>query len=46
MQVIVIGKWSKALKRWQTVLSLRRPRKDAPARRRPAHPSPPPNGAA
>jgi len=45
MQVLAIGKWSKALKRWQTVVSIRRPAKDAPPRRppgrSPSHPKTP-----
>jgi hypothetical protein len=32
-QVIATGKWSKALKRWQMVVAIRRPGKDAPAAR-------------
>jgi hypothetical protein len=46
MQVLAIGKWSKALKRWQTVVSIRRPAKEAaPARRPPTRPTPRPTGA-
>ena len=30
MQVIAVGKWSKTLKRFQTVISIRRPTKKAP----------------
>jgi hypothetical protein len=46
MQVIAIGKWSKVLKRFQTVLSIRRPRsKDSPARRPPTRPGPRVDGA-
>jgi hypothetical protein len=33
MQVIAIGKWSKTLKRFRTVVSMRRPVQDPPARR-------------
>jgi hypothetical protein len=33
MQVIAIGKWSKTLKRFRTVVSIRRPIQDPPARR-------------
>ena len=40
MQVIAIGKWSKTLKRFQTVISIRRPAKDAPTGRQPTRPSP------
>lgn len=40
MQVIATGKWSKALKRWQMVVAIRRPGKDAPAaRRQPTRPA-------
>ena len=46
MQVIAIGKWSKALKRFQTVLSLRRPAKATPAHNPPTRPNPRPNGTA
>lgn len=47
MQVIAIGKWSKALKRFQTVISIRRsPAKESPARRPPTRPGPRSNGAA
>ena len=47
MQVIAIGRWSKALKRFQTVVSIRRPPgKDSPARRPPTRPGPRANGAA
>ena len=42
MQVLAIGKWSKALKRFQTVVSIRRPSKEPAARRPPSHSSPPP----
>jgi len=43
MQVLAIGKWSKTLKRWQTVVSIRRPGKEeASARRQPARPVPRP----
>lgn len=35
MQVIATGKWSKTLKRWQMVVALRRPAKDAAGRRPP-----------
>jgi len=35
MQVLAIGKWSKALKRWQTVVSIRRPSTAAASTRRP-----------
>jgi len=38
MQVIAIGKWSKTLKRFQTVISIRRPVKDAPTGRQPTRP--------
>jgi hypothetical protein len=44
MQVIAVGKWSKTLKRFQTVVSIRRPSKDAPARRAAIRPAPRPNG--
>lgn len=37
-QVIATGKWSKALKRWQMVVAIRRPGKDAPASK-PTRPS-------
>jgi hypothetical protein len=33
MQVVATGKWSKVLKRWQMVVAIRRPGKDAPAGR-------------
>jgi hypothetical protein len=46
MQVIAVGKWSKALKRFQTVVSIRRPSKDSPARRPPKGSGSRPNGAA
>lgn len=46
MQVLAIGKWSKALKRFQTVVSIRRPGKEPAARRPPGRPTPRPNGAA
>ena len=39
MQVIATGKWSKALKRWQMVVAIRRPGKEAPTRRQPTRPS-------
>ncbi len=42
MQVIATGKWSKALKRWQMVVAIRRPGKDAPARRAATRPAPRP----
>ena len=45
MQVIAIGKWSKTLKRWQTVISIRRPAQDAPTGRPPTRPPPRPNRA-
>lgn len=45
MQVIAIGKWSKTLKRWQTVLSIRRPGQGAPVSRPPTRPTSRPNGA-
>jgi hypothetical protein len=40
MQVIATGKWSKALKRWQMVVAIRRPAKDAAAHRQPTRPAP------
>jgi hypothetical protein len=46
MQVIAVGKWSKVLKRWQTVVSIRRPAKDASTRRPSNRSTPRPNGAA
>jgi hypothetical protein len=46
MQVIAVGKWSKMLKRWQTVLSIRRPGQNAPTSRPPTRPKPRPNSAA
>jgi len=46
MQVLAVGKWSKALKRWQTVVSIRRPAKEAPSRRPATRPTPRPNGGA
>jgi hypothetical protein len=46
MQVIAVGKWSKTLKRWQTVVSIRRPANDGQARRPSTRPTPRPNGAA
>ena len=47
MQVIAIGKWSKVLKRFQTVVSIRRPQgKDSPTRRPPTRPGPRANGTA
>jgi len=46
MQVIAIGKWSKTLKRFQTVVSIRRPSKEPVSRRPPGRPTPRPNGAA
>ena len=45
MQVIAIGKWSKTLKRWQTVVSLRRPSTDSAARRPPTRPASRPTNA-
>ncbi len=45
MQVIAVGKWSKALKRWQTVVSIRRPGKESPTRRPATRSTPRPNGA-
>jgi hypothetical protein len=45
MLVLAIGKWSKTLKRWQTVVSIRRPVKEAPARRPPTRPTPRPSSA-
>ncbi|MFN8559863.1 MAG: hypothetical protein U0531_21765 [Dehalococcoidia bacterium] len=39
MQVIATGKWSKALKRFQMVVAIRRPGKEAPSRRQPTRPS-------
>jgi hypothetical protein len=46
MQVIAIGKWSKVLKGWQTVVSIRRPAKETPARRPPTRPTTRSNGGA
>ncbi len=46
MQVLAVGKWSKALKRWQTVVSIRRPAKEVPSRRPATRPTPRPNGGA
>jgi hypothetical protein len=45
MQVIAIGKWSKTLKRWQTVVSFRRPSTESMPRRPPTRPSSRPTGA-
>lgn len=28
MQVLAVGKWSKAYKRWQMIVAMRRPRQD------------------
>lgn len=39
MQVLAIGKWSKTLKRFQTVISIRRPTNDPPPRRSPSRPT-------
>lgn len=39
MQLIATGKWSKTLKRWQMVVAIRRPAKDAPTARRPTRPA-------
>lgn len=33
MQVIAMGRWSKAMKRWAMVVPMRRPKKDAAAKR-------------
>lgn len=30
MQVLAVGKWSKAYKRWQMIVTMRRPGQDAP----------------
>ena len=45
MQVLAIGKWSKTLKRFQTVVSIRRPAAEPPPRRQPNRPGPRPKGA-
>lgn len=45
-KVIAVGKWSKEQKRWQTVIAIRRPGKEAPAARRAGGSVPRPNGAA
>jgi hypothetical protein len=45
MQVIAIGKWSKTLKRWQTIVSIRRPSAESTPRRPPTRPTSRPNGA-
>jgi hypothetical protein len=42
MQVLAIGKWSKTLKRFQTVISIRRPSNDPPPRRPPSRTAPRP----
>jgi hypothetical protein len=39
MQLIATGKWSKALKRWQMVVAIRRPDREAPTRRKPTRPA-------
>ena len=47
MQVIAVGKWSKLLKRFQTVVMIRRPRgKDSPEQPPPTRPGPRANGGA
>jgi hypothetical protein len=45
MQVLAIGKWSKTLKRFQTVVSIRRPAKEPPARRPPGRSTPRPGAS-
>lgn len=39
MQLIATGKWSKALKRWQMVVAIRRPGKDAARPKAPTRPA-------